>query len=967
MKNRLDPRDGEWIDRQRTRSFRFEGQVYTGYAGDVLATALWANDVRLMARSFKYHRPRSFYSLANHDANFLVEDTQRTNLRGDILPLEEGLDVHAVNTWGGLQRDWLRITERFARFLPVGFYYKAFHTPRWLFPFYENQMRRVAGLGRVLSGWTARRTPKDYAFCDVIVIGAGPAGLSAALTAADEGADVLLVDEMPRPGGSLAWQHASDPKAQAVLKTMVDRARQHNRLRLRMATQAAGCYADHWLALVDAQRLTKLRTKALIVASGCYEQPAVFQNNDLPGVMLGSAAQRLLNLYAIRPFQTAVILTANAEGYGVARDLLDAGVKVSAVVDLRADSVDAVDHAAAATIPIHRGEAIAEALPDKDGTRVAGVRVVPLNSAGQLSSTGAKQIVCDGVAVSVGWTPCADVLYQAGARFGYDSGLEQLVPTSLPAGVIAAGGVRGVYDWPDEIEDGRQAGLAACAHLGYDVETPSAPVTPHDVAHSHPYPVFPHPGKKNFVDFDEDLHLADFVHSHREGYDNIELLKRYSTVGMGPSQGKLSNMNAVRILARLNQRSIEQTGTTTSRPFHQPVSIELLAGRRFHPERRTPLHDWHVAHRAQLVRVGDDWLRPEYYLDGTQPREQCILNEAVAVRGGVGLIDLGTLAKIHVGGADAVDFLNRIYIGSFTRQKVGTMRYGVACDETGVIVDDGIVARLSDRQFYLSATTSGGGSFFREMQRWAILWQMQVDLINLTGQYTAINLAGPACRPVLAALTDVDLSAAAFPFSGVRQANVAGTRALLIRVGFIGELGYEIHVPASQGQHVWEALAATGRSANIRPFGVEAQRLLRLEKGHLIVGQDTDALTTPREANLEPLIYRKKRFFIGKRSLEIAASKPLQRTLVGFQYPPDSHGPLPNECNLVIDRGEISGRITSIAHQSTLGMPLGLAHVSPDLAAVGTPLRIRTDDGTMTTCQVTETPFYDPQGERQKV
>ena len=300
MKNRLDPRDGEWIDRQRTRSFRFEGQVYTGYAGDVLATALWANDVRLMARSFKYHRPRSFYSLANHDANFLVEDTQRTNLRGDILPLEEGLDVHAVNTWGGLQRDWLRITERFARFLPVGFYYKAFHTPRWLFPFYENQMRRVAGLGRVLSGWTARRTPKDYAFCDVIVIGAGPAGLSAALTAADEGADVLLVDEMPRPGGSLAWQHASDPKAQAVLKTMVDRARQHNRLRLRMATQAAGCYADHWLALVDAQRLTKLRTKALIVASGCYEQPAVFQNNDLPGVMLGSAAQRLLNLYAIR-------------------------------------------------------------------------------------------------------------------------------------------------------------------------------------------------------------------------------------------------------------------------------------------------------------------------------------------------------------------------------------------------------------------------------------------------------------------------------------------------------------------------------------------------------------------------------------------------------------------------------------------------------------------------------------------
>ena len=436
---------------------------------------------------------------------------------------------------------------------------------------------------------------------------------------------------------------------------------------------------------------------------------------------------------------------------------------------------------------------------------------------------------------------------------------------------------------------------------------------------------------------------------------------------MGPSQGKLSNMNAVRILAKLNEASIENTGTTTSRPFHQPVPLELLAGRRFHPERRTPMHDWHLTHNARLVHVAGGWLRPEFYHDGTRSREQCILNEAFAVRNSVGLIDLGTLAKIHIGGTDAVDFLNRTYIGSFTKQKTGTLRYGVACDETGVIIDDGIVARLSDRRFYLTATTSGGDKFFREMQRWALLWRSQVDLINLTGQYTAMNIAGPQCREVLAAVTNIDLSNEAFPFSGIRHAQIAEVPALLLRVGFIGELGYEIHVPASQGRHVWDALMTAGQSASIRPFGVEAQRLLRLEKGHIIVGQDTDALTTPREANLQPLIYRKKPFFLGKRSLEISTNKTLTRQLVGFQFPTNYRGPLPNECHLVIDRSEIAGRVTSITHQSTLGVPLGLAFVPPHLTTPGTPLHIRTDNGSMATCHVTELPFYDPQGKRQQL
>ena len=968
MENRLPQQPGEWIDRSQAVTFQFEGTTYTGYAGDVLASALWANGVRFTARSFKYHRPRGIYSLANHDANFLVDDGSRTNLRGDQLPIYEGLVARAVNTWGGLQQDRLKITERFSKLMPVGFYYKAFHTPRKLFPFFENQMRQVAGLGRLHPDYVARQTPKDYAFCDLLVIGAGPAGLSAALAAADQGVDVLVVDELPRAGGSLTWQLAGVPEARQVLSSLLERVQQHERIRLRLATQAAGWYSDHWIALVDAQRLTKLRARALVVASGCCEQPAVFHNNDLPGVLLGSAAQRLMHHYAIRPFQSAVVMTANSDGYRLALDLLAAGVEVPAVVDLREDSqTDLANEIARKGIPIHHGHAISEATPTKDKQAVAGVRIARLEKSGELTTTSSLPIACDGVAVSVGWAPTADILYQAGGRFSYNQALEQLVPTSLPDSVHVAGRVRGIFDWQAQVEDGHSSGLAACQGMPDEQERPLAPIEPTGPARSHPYPIFAHPKKKNFVDFDEDLHLADFVNAHQEGYDNIELMKRYSTMGMGPSQGKLSNQNAIRILARLNGNTIDQTGTTTSRPFHHPVSIEQLAGRRFHPSRRTPMHSWHRDHGGQFIFVGGGWQRPEFYARGKRPRADCILDEAQHVRAQVGMIDLGTLGKIGISGPDAAAFLNRVYIGSFTRQKPGTLRYGAACDESGVIIDDGVVVRLAEDHFYLSATSSGSASFFRELQRWALVWGMRVTLINLTGQYTAMNLAGPRSRSVLSSLTDIDLEQEEFPFSAARQGQVAGVSAIVMRVGFIGELGYEIHVPAQAGCHVWNEIMQAGKAHSICPFGVEAQRLLRLEKGHLIVGQDTDALTTPYHANLGGLIRRQKKFFVGQRSLQIVEDQPLDRKLVGFCYAPNRQLPLPDECNLIIADDQIAGRVTSIAHRSTLGYPLGLAHVRPDLAEPGTTITIRTDSGALSRCQITETPFYDPDGERQLI
>ncbi len=968
MGRRLPPREGEWIDRSQPVEFRFEGSTYRGFAGDVLSSALWANDVRLLGRSFKYHRPRGIYSLAGHDTNVMVENGTRTNIRGDTMALASGIDVHAVNTMGGLEHDRLSITERFARFLPVGFYYKAFHTPRRLFPFYENQIRKIAGLGRINVANQHTSSPKDYAFCDLLVVGAGPAGLAGAIASAEQGVDVLLVDEQRQLGGSLSWQWAGNASAREHLDGLLEQLASHRNIRVRCGTQAAGSYGDHWVALADDTHLTKLSAKSMLVAAGCFEQPAVFQNNDLPGVMLGSAAQRLIQLYAVKPFDRAVVLVANSDGYRVVLDLSEAGVDVAAVVDLRHDGepTQLADHVAHAGIKVLHGHCVYEAVPARGKKRIRGATVCPLDEEGVPRTDAVTHIDCDGIAMSVGWAPNGGLIHQAGGRFTHAEHVEQLIPRPLPPGTLAAGRVNGVFDLESQIDDGYRAGLAAAAHLGrFTGEVPPSPIH-HDAPPSHSYPIIAHKGKKNFVDLDEDLHVADFENAHQEGFDNIELMKRFSTVGMGPSQGKLSNINAVRILANLNGATINETGTTTSRPFHLPVTIGHLAGRRFHPQRRTPIDHWHLRANAEMVHAGA-WLRPEHYRTDGESRDDSILREATNVRNNVGLIDVSTLGKLQISGPDSVLFLERIYTGRFARQQVGRLRYGLACDETGVIFEDGVIGRLAENRFYVTATSSGAASLYREMQRWALIWNMDVTLINATGHLAAFNIAGPRCREILQELTSTDLSAAAFPYLALCEGMVVEVPAKLMRVGFVGELGYEIHLSVSHALHVWKAIMRAGERFGIQPFGVEAQRLLRLEKGHLIIGQDTDALTSPFEADIGWAIGKKKTFFVGSRSLDILRKKPLTRRLVGLRFPASDTGALPKECNLIIAAGELVGRITSIVPQSTLGYPIAMALLRPDLAEVGSAVTIRLDDARLAEATVVAMPFYDPDNSRQDV
>jgi sarcosine oxidase subunit alpha len=942
---RLPSQPGEWIARDRPLTFRFEGRDCVGYAGDTVASALAANGVAVMGRSFKYHRPRGLLSAANHDVNAMMQWGGTPNLRADATPLEAGMDLKAVNTFGTLERDPGSVLGHLSRFLPVGFYYKAFHSKR-LFPLWEKMFRAMTGLGRVDFATKRLRTPKRYGFCDVLVVGAGPSGLAAALAAAGQGAEVALVDENARLGGST---HGATE--------LVDKVLAHPRIRVLTDTYAAGYYADHWVPLVERGRITKMRARAVVVAAGAFEQPAVFRNNDLPGIMLASGALRLIRRYAVRPAQRVVVLAANADAYGALAGYAEVGIEVAAVVDLR-DAVPPRQAELATTrgIPLYAGHCIVEAAPAKDGKRVAAVRLARTGQA-----TAVAELACDGVFMSVGWAPAAALLYQAGTKMRYDAGVEQFVPETLPDGVFACGRVNGVHAIPSRLADGERSGSAAAAHCGFG-EARAVAVPGETESPTHPWPIVPHPKGKNFVDFDEDLQLVDLENAIQEGFDNIELMKRFSTVGMGPSQGKHSNMNALRVLARALGTTPGEVGTTTARPFFHPVPMSHLAGRGFTPERRSPMHERHAAAGAVWMSAGV-WQRPEYYARAGESREACIRGEALAVRQGIGIIDVGTLGKLEIRGPQAAEFLERVYISKYAGLKPGVTRYAVMCDEAGVVIDDGVIARLADDHFYFTTTTSGAAAVYRELSRWNTLWTLDCGIVNLTGAMAAMNLAGPKAKQVLAGLTDVDLS---LPFLAVREGRVAGVPARLMRVGFVGEWGVEIHVPAEYGAAVWEALMEAGKLHGIRPFGVEAQRLLRLEKGHIIIGQDTDGLTTPGEAGLDWAVKMDKPFFVGQRSLAVIAGKPRRQQLVGFTLPADHQGQAPQECHLVIEGGDIAGRVTSVAWSPSLGRRIGLAYVRPEMSAIGSRFTIRLSDKSVVTAEVVNTPFYDPDNLRQK-
>ncbi|MDH3700705.1 MAG: 2Fe-2S iron-sulfur cluster-binding protein [Alphaproteobacteria bacterium] len=959
--DRLNPPYGILLDRAKPVRFSFEGGNYSGFIGDTIASALAANDVWLISRSFKYHRPRGILSMTGDDGNCLVQIGPEPNVPADRRPISHGLRVTGQHYKGSLRRDRSKWIEWFARFLPVGFYYHAFFKPRGAWDFWEKRIRAAAGLGHI--GQVARKNTfdKNYAFADVAVVGGGGAGVAAAIAAARAGGRVILIERQPLLGGSLnhARFDAAGRRGVETAKALAEEMEAlDDKITVMSDAVCTGLFADNFLAVTSGERLTKLRAESVVLATGLIEQPAVFANNDLPGVMLGSAAQKLLWLYAVRPGRRAVVIASNSDGYGVALDLDDAGIAVEAVVDLRytiaGDSLirEALDRG----IRIIHGYAIERAVPNTGGSHVAGLdlRLRPGQDSGPPET---RRLDCDLICVSIGWAPAAALVAQAGGEVVYDDTRSAFKIAAAPDGIVTAGAVRGEWDLDAAIADGRRAGKHAMAggHKDSAVEDPA--VTPE----SNPWPIFDSDKGKAFIDFDEDLTPQDIEHSVAEGFDDIELVKRYSTVGMGPSQGRYSATNAVRLTRILTNEPLSGAKGWTNRPPTVPEKFGLLAGRRFEPRRLTPMHHHHEAAGAGMMVAGD-WLRPVCY---GADENAAVQQEVTAVRQNVGMIDVSTLGGLDIRGPDAAEFLNRMYTSAYSTQPVGRGRYALMCDVSGTIIDDGVACRFADDHFYVTTTTGGSDTVFRSMLWWNAQWRLDIDTTNVTGAFASVNIAGPRSRDLLAPLCpDIDLSPEAFPYMAVRQGDVANIPARILRVGFVGELGYEIHVPAGCGAALWERLTVAGHSFEMRPFGVEAQRVLRLEKGHIIVGQDTDGLTHPDEACMTWAISKRKPFFVGGRAVEMHRRRGVARILVGFTLPAATQI-LPEECHLVVRGQEIIGRVTSIARSITLGHPIGLAYVAPDQAEPGVEFTIKGPGGRLIRATVSALPFYDPQNRRQ--
>ncbi len=957
---RLEPSASEVIDRDEPILFSWQGRPITAYAGDTIASALAADGVQTFSRSFKYHRRRGLLCVSGDCPNCLVHVDGEPNVRACRTKVQPDMDVRPQNAWPSLELDIMTSTQLVSRFLPPGFYYKTFKRPRALWPLYEHVLRHAAGLGEVDPQTEPGRFDKVYKHADVLVAGGGPAGMRAALAAAGAGARVLLLEEQEALGGHLRYSSAEvhgRPAHEAARSLAVELSAQPN-VELLLNSLVFGAYDHGWFGALQGQRLVKVRAATAVVATGAYEQPLVFENNDLPGIMLASGVARLLHLWRVLPGQRAVVVSANPRGLQLALDLAQAGCHVT-VAELRTDpEADLVN-----------------ALCTVSAELLTGVMVLSAGGAGRVERVAlalpggtTRELACDLLALATGYLPANGLLSHAGARPVWDGSIHEFVPAGLRPGLFAAGEVTGTHSVADVEREGTLAGLQAarCAGFGGEPEDEEIARLSEEVAAAQsrrrawtPAQTLAAEQKHDFVCLCEDVSQGDVRKSIEEGYRSVELLKRYSTISMGPCQGKMCNMAAMRLCARHNDLPIAATGTTTARPPARPVSLGALGGRLLEPVRHTPLHAWHVAQGARMMNA-EQWKRPEHYGDPSA--------EVRAVRQAVGLIDVSTLGKMMLHGAQVPDLLEQVYTNQWRRLQVGRVRYGLMVNDEGVVMDDGVTARLEDERYYMTTTSGGAANIYEWIEWWLQSgWQVDARVVNVTELHAAMNLAGPRAREVLAAVcSGADLSNEAFPYMAVRQVTVAGAPATVMRIGFTGELSYEIHVPAGYGLHVWQALMDAGAAHGIRPFGVEAQRVLRLEKGHIIVGQDTDGLTNPFEAGLGWAVKTAKPDFLGRRALLMAGEQGAGKQLAGFTMP---DGSLPEEGNQIVRPGdgpiglEIVGRITSVRHSPTLGKVIGLCWLPAEMAAPGNSFTVRVG-GKLLSGQVVETPFYDPDGAR---
>ncbi len=998
MSDNLRTSASKFIDQTTRVSFKFDGKTYFGFKGDTLASALLANNVHLVGRSFKYHRPRGIMTSGSEEPNAIIQINKNSsvtepNVRATEVEIYDGLEASSQNCWPSVNFDIGGINNILSPLLPAGFYYKTFMWPASFWEKYEYFIRKSAGLGQSPTEPDPDIYDHNYVHCDVLIIGGGISGIMAAKISAENNFKTLLLEEKPNLGGTTIYQKndyfkINDQYSSEWLEKEIDQIKNLKNLEIKTRTSVAAYHGYNYLLarenLTDhlpiekkqntiRQRLLKIRAKKVITATGSIERPLIFDNNDRPGIMLSSAIKKYADFYGVACGKENVLFTNNDTAYETAISLNNKGVKVNAIVDIREENKsDLTNEINNAGIKIYNSYTV---INTKGYKKINKITIMKLSKDGKTVTDSKVDIKCDCLGVSGGWTPAVHLFTQSGGKLKFDDNDNIFIPNKYPSDQLSIGSCNGNLELEDIISN---INVSLKNFLKID-KTNFEKLKINSSKSISKRNIWLLPSNKTvsktkaFVDFQNDATAKDIKLALREGFRSIEHVKRYTTTGMGTDQGKLGNMNALGIISDTSNVKMSDLGTTTFRPPYTPLTFGTIVGRNvgefFDTFRKTPMHDWHVQYKAKFENVGQ-WKRAWYYPKGNESMHDAVQRESKAAREGAGILDASTLGKIDIQGSDASEFLNRVYTNAWSKLAVGKCRYGLMLNEDGMVYDDGVTTRLSENHYIMTTTTGGAANVLGKLEDYLQTeWpELDVYLTSVTDHYATASVCGPNSKKIISKIIpNLDLSDESFPHMSFKNAKIGNIKCRVMRISFTGEQSYEINIQANYGKSLWEKCMEAGNEFNITPYGTETMHLLRAEKGFIIVGQDTDATLTPIDLQMDWIVSKKKYDFIGKRSLYRSDTiRDDRKQLVGI-LTDDPNEVLEEGAQIVADTSkkpvEMLGHITSSYFSPNLNKSIALGVVKGGKNMMGQKLFVPMKDKIINV-KIADPVFLDKENKR---